>query len=86
MRAQCPKEACKARATAVVAGVRLKSAETSLRAGAVRTLTLRLPRAARRAIRSALRSRRSLKRAVTVVAHDTAGNRTNAKRTLTLRR
>ena len=84
--ARCPREACKARATLLVAGVRLSSAEASLRAGVARTLTLRVPAASRRRIRSALRPRRPIKRAVTVVARDAAGNRTTTKRTLTLRR
>ena len=86
VRARCPLEACKARATMVVAGVRLRSAEASLRAGVTRTLTVRLSRAARRALGSALRSRRPLRRTVTVVARDPAGNRTTAKRIVTLRR
>ena len=86
VRARCPLEACNARATTVVAGVRLRSAETSLRAGVARTLTLRIPRAARRAIRSALRPGRSLRRVVTVVARDGARNATTARRGVRLRR
>lgn len=86
VRARCPQEACRARATLLVGGVRLRSAEASLRAGVPRTLTLRLSRAARRTLGSALRSRRFMKRTITVVARDAAGNRTTAKRTVTLRR
>ena len=48
VRVRCPREACKARATIDLAGVKLRSAETSLRAGVARTLTLRIPAASRR--------------------------------------
>jgi hypothetical protein len=84
---QCPKEACSASASATVAGVRVKSARVKVARGtAGRTLRLGLSARARRAVRSALRSRASIRTRVTVVATDAAANRTSARRTLTLRR
>jgi len=84
---KCPKEACAASASATVAGVRLKSSKLAVRRGtAGRTLRLALSGRAKRAIGSALRSRSSIRTRVTVVAIDEAGNRSSARRMITLRR
>ena len=84
--AQCRHEACVAKATATVARVKLASRNTAVRRGASRTLTLTLTRRARRALGVSLRSGRRVRVRVLVVARDAAGNRTSARRTLTLRR
>jgi hypothetical protein len=84
---QCPAEACTARASATVAGVRLTTARLSVAEGSRgRTLRLVLGARATRALRAALRARSSIRARVTVVATDAAANRATARRTVTLRR
>jgi hypothetical protein len=65
---------------------RLRPARASIRAGGRRTLRLRVPTRALRAIRRALRKRRRVAARVTVTARDAAGNRTVRRRTIRLRR
>ncbi len=86
VRVRCPDEACAASASATVAGVRLSAAPKPMRANVATSLTLRLSTAARRAIRKALRSRRSIHTRVAAVATDVAGNAVAKGRTITLRR
>ena len=69
-----------------VAGVTSKTAARSLPKGRARILRLALSAKSRRAIRSALRSRRAIKARVVVLARDEWGNATRATRTVTLRR
>ena len=83
---RCPAEACAASASTRVRGVYVQSAARRLRPNAAKTLTIRLPAAARRAIRRALRTQRTIRTRVTVVALDALGNPTTARRTITLRR
>ena len=83
---QCPQEACMARASATVAGIRLKSATLAVLPGAGRTLRLALSARVRRAISARLRSHRAIRTRVTVAAADAAANRTSARRTITMRR
>lgn len=83
----CPKEACTARASATVAGVRLTAGRVKVAKGTRgRTLKLALSARGARAVSAALRSRPRLRVRVTVVATDAAGNRANARRTIALRR
>jgi hypothetical protein len=82
----CPKEACAASAAASVARVRISAARRSIPGGHSRTLRLKLSRGARRALVAALRSHRSVRTRVKVVARDGAANATTARRTITLRR
>ncbi len=86
---RCPHEACTASATATVALPRhraLRLASTLRRGEAGHTLTLRLKlvREARAILRRALRSGRSPRALVRVLARDEAGNRTLVKRTIRL--
>jgi hypothetical protein len=84
---QCPAEACTARASATVAGVRLTTARLKVAKGSSgRTLRLVFGARATRALRAALRSRSSVRARVTVVATDAAANRATARRMVTLRR
>jgi hypothetical protein len=84
---RCRAEACAASASATVARVKVTAAERTVRASATgRTMRLALPARARRALAAALRTRRSVKVRVTVVARDGEGNRATARRTITLRR
>ena len=69
-----------------IAGVYIQSEPEILRAGATRSFALRLSRAARRAVRRTLRSRRSIRLRVGALAIDHAGNSTPKRRTVTLRR
>ena len=84
--ALCRTEACVAKATVTVAGVKLASRDTTLRSGRSRTLTLALTPRARRALRASLRGRRQVRIRVLVVARDGAGNRASAQRSVTLMR
>jgi hypothetical protein len=84
--ALCRTEACTAKATVTVAGVKLASRDTALRSGRSRTLTLTLTPRARRALRASLRARRRVRIRVLVVARDRAGNRASAQRSVTLMR
>ena len=83
---RCPLEACTAGSSARIAWVYVSYARRTMRPNVTKTLTLRLSAPARRAIRRALRSRRSLRTQITVVALDAVGNPGLARRTITLRR
>jgi hypothetical protein len=84
---RCRGEACAASASATVAGVRLTAAKRTVRPSAAgRAVRLALPSRARSALARALRTKRSVKVRVTVVARDAAGNRATGLRTITLRR
>ena len=84
---RCRGESCDASASATVAGVKVTAARRTVRSSAAgRSLRIALSARARRALASALRSRRSIRTRVTVVARDVNGNRATARRTITLRR
>ncbi|MEJ7826216.1 MAG: hypothetical protein WKF48_12345 [Solirubrobacteraceae bacterium] len=83
---RCPRKACSVVASTTAAGVRLKTPKRTVRTSPGRTLRIVLSTRARRAIRKTLRSRSAVRTRVTVVAHDAAGNRTTARRTITLKR
>jgi hypothetical protein len=84
---RCRGEACAANASATVEGVKVTAASRTVRPSAAgRSVRLALPARARRALAAALRTRRSMKVRVTVVARDGEGNRATARRTITLRR
>ena len=86
VRVTCPTEACSASASMAVAGVTLKAAAAPLKKGRARTLRLVLTAKARLAVRRALRSRRSIRARVVVVARDADGNAVRVTRAITLRR
>ncbi len=84
---RCRGESCGVSASATVAGVRVTAATRTVRPSAAgRTVRLALPARARRALATALRTRRSVTVRVSVVARDGEGNRATARRTITLRR
>ena len=83
---RCPKEACAASASMAVAGITLKAAPVAVARNRARTLRLALSANARRAVRRALRSRRSIRARVVVIARDADGNARRSTRTITLRR
>jgi glucose/arabinose dehydrogenase len=83
-------ERCRVRATGVLSikrrkAIRTKAATASLAKAGARTLTVRLSKPARRRVAAALRSGRAVHVRLTVTATDTAGNRSVAHRTVTLR-
>jgi hypothetical protein len=86
----CPAEACAASATATLPlpgrahALRLKAKPVVLEPGQTRTLRLALSRAARSAVRRALRARSALKAKLLVSVADAAGNTTTTVRTLQL--
>ena len=87
LRVHCRSEACTARASATVAGVRLTADRLAVPAGSRgRIVRLVLGPRATRAVRAALRSRSGIRTRVAVVATDAPGNRATARRTITLRR
>jgi hypothetical protein len=83
---RCPQEACAASATMKIEAFTIKATRTALARNRARMLRLVLPANARRAVRSALRSRRSIRARVVVIARDADGNARRATRTITLRR
>jgi len=84
---RCRAETCAASASATVARVKVSAAERTVRPStAGRTVRLALSARARRALAAALRTRRSVKVRVSVIARDGEGNRATARRTITLRR
>lgn len=83
---QCPAEACAVSASATVAGAKIKAASRNQRAGSNRPLRLALSAKARHALRSALKRHRSVRTTVAVLCRDGAGNRTTARRKITLKR
>jgi hypothetical protein len=84
---RCRGESCAASASAAVAGVRVTAAQRTVRPStAGRSVRLALSARARRALSASLRTRRSMKVRVTVVARDGEGNPATARRTITLRR
>jgi hypothetical protein len=86
----CPAEACAASATATLRlpgraqALRFKAKPVLLEPGQTRTLRLALDRAARSAVRRALRARSALKAKLLVTVADAAGNTTTTVRTLQL--
>jgi hypothetical protein len=84
--ARCRGEACVAKATASIAGVKLGSRDTAIRAGRSHALTLVLSTRARRALRASLRSHHRVRARVLVVARDAAGNRASGRRAVTITR
>ncbi len=86
LRVGCPVEACAVtvRALLRIAGrrraVALPVLRARLAAGAARTLSLALPRAARRAVTRALRRGRAVRARLTVTAGDAPGNTTTRTR------
>jgi hypothetical protein len=86
---RCPAEACSASARATVAlpgrrALRLTAPRRTAPAGQALALRLVLTRSARAAIRRALRSGRTPRAAVRIVARDAAGNETVLRRTIRL--
>jgi hypothetical protein len=86
----CPAEACTASATATLRlpgrahALRVKAKPVVLGPGQTRTLRLALSRAARSAVRRALRRHRALKAKLVVSVADTIGNAATAARTVRL--
>ena len=86
----CPAEACTASATAALRvpgrahALRLTAKAVVLGPGQTRTLRLALSRAARSAVRRALRARSALKAKLLVAVADAAGNSTTTARTVRL--
>src|SRR6185312_6025212 len=84
----CPAEACTASATAALRvpgrahALRLTAKPVVLEPGQTRTLRLALSRAARSAVRRALRARSALKAKLLVAVADAAGNATSTARTV----
>jgi hypothetical protein len=92
LRVGCPDEACRATAQGTVsvpgsaATFRLKAVTAGVVKGQRARLALKLPSEARAAVRRALAKGRRVSARVTVTVVDAAGNRSQAKRTIRLRR
>jgi hypothetical protein len=88
----CPAEACTAGATGMLRlpgrthALRLRARPVSVGQGQTLTLRLALSRAARSAVRRALRTRRGLEARLLVTVTDTAGNAATAPRSVRLTR
>jgi len=86
----CPAEACTASATTTLRlpgrahALRLRTKPVVLGRGQTQTLRLALSRAARAAVRRALRAHRALKAKLVIAVADTVGNTTTATRTVRL--